>query len=158
GERDAFAQAWADRGVSLLVQLLPGEPLPDLGEPPPRALFVHDLLPALARRDLDALAALPAGAHAVWPLAAGLSDAPDTRARGLGRLREAGPATVQPVAVTLSPAAARRLAEGQPEDVFHALFHRESRPLREVARLVHAAGMSPWLTRLPAPGAPARAG
>lgn len=152
-ERDAFALAWLDLGVPLLVQLLPDEAPPEYA-----ALFVYDLLPALASGDLAALAALPAGSHAVWPLVAGLTDTPELLDRGLSRLCEAEVTTLQPVAISLDPNAARRLAEGHSEEVFHALFHREARSLREVARLVHAAGMSPWIPRPPAPGTPARAG
>lgn len=145
-ERDAAARALAAAGTPLLVQLFPGQASPDYP-----ATVVFDLLPALLAEDWQALATLPAGSAAVWPLVPGLSDEPWQLERGLMALASAGVEVVQPIAVSLDAAAARRLAEGRRDEAFHALFHREARPLRDIARAVHRRGFTPWLPR-PAAG------
>lgn len=101
---------------------------------------------------LDALDLLPPGAAALWPLVAGLTDAPDLLAAGLDRLAAAGVAVVQPFVPRLDPAGRRRLAEAAGGDAFDRLFHGSDADERAFARAAAARGLGFLLPRpLPRP-------
>lgn len=162
-ERDRAAAEVADRGTPVLVQLLPGEPAP----PGEGVVAVYDLLEPLLAGDLDALAALPAGTAAVWPLLAGLTDAEELRDEGVRRLAGAGVAVLQAVSPDLPPEDRRRLFESRPEgdrksaeadeeddeeELFTGIFHAPPPDPRPLARAAYAHGMAPFLPRpLPRP-------
>jgi hypothetical protein len=147
GQRLALARTHLALGTPVLLQRMPGEPPPEGG-----AAAVYDLLPALLAGEVEALGSVPAGAAAVWPLIAGLTDDPGAWQAGCERLAAAGAAAVQAVELSLSPRRRRRLAEGRGPEVFHALFHRPPRPEREFARCAHRFGLTPFLPRpLPRP-------
>jgi hypothetical protein len=136
----------------VLVHLLPGEEttVPNVTG----AAFVIDLLQLLLERDLGGLRRLPAGATAVWPLLPGLTDDPALWELGCRDLAAAGVRCVQGLALTLDPADRRQLAErwGGEEGTFDALFHREPRSERELARAAHRHGLAPFVARpLPRP-------
>ena len=151
--RDELAQSRLVAGTPVLVQLLPGEEttVPAVTG----AAFVFDLLQALLERDLGALRRLPAGSTAAWPLVPGLTDDPALWELGCRDLAAAGVRCVQAVALTLTPADRRLLAErwGGEEEAFDALFHREPRAERELARMAHRHGLAPFLPR-PLPRSP----
>ncbi len=145
--RQAVAEARLAEGTPVLWQLAPGEEAPVAG-----LTSVYDLLPALLDRDLAALARLPSGAAAAWPLVAGLTDDPGEWRRGCEVLAGAGVSVVQPLALELSPAASRRLAQGRGEQVFKALFHRAPSNARDFARVAAGFGLGVFLPRpLPRP-------
>jgi hypothetical protein len=150
--RDELARSLLVAGTPVLVQLLPGEEttVPAVTG----AAFVIDLLQALLERDLGVLRRLPAGATAVWPLLPGLTDDPALWELGCRDLAAAGVLCVQALALTLDPADRRQLADrwGGEEATFDALFHREPRSERELARAAHRHGFAPFLARpLPRP-------
>ena len=151
--RDELAQSRLVAGTPVLVQLLPGEEttVPAVTG----AAFVFDLLQALLERDLGALRRLPAGSTAAWPLVPGLTDDPALWELGCRDLAAAGVRCVQAAALTLTPADRRLLAErwGGEEEAFDALFHREPRAERELARMAHRHGLAPFLPR-PLPRSP----
>ncbi|HEX2165571.1 MAG TPA: hypothetical protein VHM02_16635, partial [Thermoanaerobaculia bacterium] len=100
----------------------------------------------------DALALLPPGGAALWPLVAGLTDAPALLAAGLDRLAAAGVAVVQPFVPRLDPAGRRRLAEAAGGDAFDRLFHGSDADERAFARAAAARGLGFLLPRpLPRP-------
>lgn len=142
--RDREVERLAAAGASLLVQLVPAP-----GEPPPPAgaTAIFDLLAPLAAGDLAPLAALPAGAVAVWPLVAGLTDDPELWRAGCRALAGAGVAVVQPVRPELPAADKRRLAEGRDDEVYTALFHRPAPDERAFAAVAHRAGLAPFVSR-----------
>lgn len=143
--RDALAALHAGFGTPVVVQLRPGD------APPAQGSAVYDLLPALLG-DLDLLSSLPRGSAAVWPLVAGLTDAPDLWQRGCALLARAGVRVVQPITPQLDAGSRRRLAEGRDGEVFHALFHRLPAPERDFARAAHRHGLGVFLDRpLPSP-------
>jgi len=148
-ERDDVARRHLDAGTPVLVHRLPGEPLP-----PEDAVALHDLLPALLHRDLAALAALPAGASAVWPLIAGCTDEPALWHDGCAALAAAGVAVVQSAVPQLTPVDRRRLAHGLDEAAFQRLFHGGEPDERAFARVAAAAGLAVFLPR-PLPRPPA---
>jgi hypothetical protein len=162
-ERDRAAAEVAARGTPVLAQLLPGEP-PPASE---GVVAVYDLLEPLLSGDLDALAALPPGAAALWPLVAGLTDSEELRDEGVRRLARAGVAVLQAVSPELPPEDRRRLFEGRAEggspgaapadeegeaeddELFAGIFHAPLPDPRPLARAAHAAGMAPFLLRPP---------
>lgn len=145
--RRAVAQAHLAAGTPVLWQLAPGDEAP-----PPGVTALVDLLPALLDGDLDALAGLPQGAAAVWPLAAGLTDDPGFCRQGCQRLLAAGVLLVQPLPLELPPESCRKLAEGRGEQVFKALFHRQPPSARDFARVAAGLGLDVFLPRpLPTP-------
>jgi len=146
--RDELARGHLARGTPVLAQCLAGDPLPPAG-----CVVVHDLLPTLLDRDLDALAALPPGAVCAWPLLPGLTDPPELVSAGLDRLAAAGAAVVQPAVPRLAAAERRRLAESYGEEAaFDALFHGPPPDDRRLAAAVAARGMAVFLQRpLPRP-------
>jgi hypothetical protein len=153
--RDELARARLVGGTPVLVQLLPGEEttVPAVTG----AAFVIDLLHVLLERDLGTLRQLPAGATVVWPLIPGLTDDPALWELGCRDLAAAGVRCVQALAPALGAADRRKLAERwggrEGEDsAFDALFHREPRSERELARAAHRHGLAPFLPRpLPRP-------
>jgi hypothetical protein len=150
--RDELAQARLVAGTPVLVHLLPGEEttVPNVTG----AAFVIDLLQLLLERDLGGLRRLPAGVTAVWPLLPGLTDDPALWELGCRDLAAAGVRCVQGLALTLDPADRRQLAErwGGEDGAFDALFHREPRSERELARAANRHGLAPFVARpLPRP-------
>jgi hypothetical protein len=122
------------------VQLFPGEPAR------PAAWVVYDLLHPLLARDLDPLASLPAGASAVWPLVAGITDDPALWNDGLARLAAAGVRHVQPLALALTPTDKRWLAD-QSEGTFGVLFHGSSPSERSFAAVARPLGVRVFAPR-----------
>jgi len=168
-ERLRFAGELARGGAPVLVQVaVTGEAVAGRTSPDrltavdqAGAVVVFDPLPALIGSGVDAaLAAVAAasngipGAAAVWPLIAGVSDSEDDAARAAEALAAAGLAAVQPLALRLTPAQRRRLAEAGGA-AFDALFHRPAPPERPFARAAAAAGLAPFLPR-PLPRPPLR--
>ena len=168
-ERLRVAERLAGAGAPVLVQApVSGEPA--TGQPPASALvlladagatILFDPLPALlgsgpeaALAAVGGTAAGLAGATAVWPLVAGLTDAHGDPARAAEALAAAGLAAVQPLALRLTPAQRRRLAEAGGA-AFDDLFHRPPPEERPFARAVAAAGLAPILPR-PLPRPPLR--
>lgn len=117
-DRDRLAEQLTDAGISVLLQLRPEETTAAA-----EAHVVIDLLPPLLAGDLGALAKLPAGSTAVWPLIPGLTDPPELWEEGCEYLAHAGVRCVQPLVLELTSQHRRRLAEGRDDDVFDALFH-----------------------------------
>ena len=74
----------------------------------------------------------------------GLTDDPALWELGCRDLAAAGVRCVQALALTLTPADRRRLAErwGGEEESFDALFHREPRAERDFARAAHRHGLA----------------
>lgn len=157
--RRSLARHHARRGTPVLVQRIAGDPVGERGDPEtdPEVgiLTVFDLLSPLLEGELEALALLPAGAVAVWPLLPGLTDDPGLWSEGCRRLAAAGVAVVQAVSPALLPGDRRRLAEGRDEDVFQALFHRAPPPSRDFVRVAWRHGLAPFLER-PLPRSPLR--
>jgi hypothetical protein len=162
GWRDALAERALAFGTPVLLQLLPGDEtrLPR----PPRpgelgAVVVIDLLAALLPGGALAGDRLPplslTAAAAVWPLLPGITDDPELWERSCERLAAAGPECLQAMVPAFGPGDRRRLAQGQPEGAFAALFHRQHRQPpaeREFARAAHRHGLAPFLSRpLPRP-------
>jgi hypothetical protein len=146
--RDRWVERGAAAGVPVLVQLLPGQEAPRLAG----VFAVYDLLDALLRGDLAALAGLPPGSTAVWPLVAGITSAPELVARGCERLAAAGVTAVQALALDLDPAARRELAARGGDAVFDRLFHAPPASERSFARAAHRHGLRPFAARPPLPG------
>lgn len=146
--RHLLAAARLAEGTPVLWQLEPGGDVPPAG-----ATAVYDLLGALLGGELEALTRLPAGAAVLWPLLGGLTDDLAVWEEGCARLAAAGVGVVQGRALALSPLSARRLSEGRPAEVYHALFHREPPSERSFARVAARHGFAPFLPR-PLPRAP----
>jgi hypothetical protein len=108
---------------------------------------VYDLLATLLAGDLDALAALPAGATAVWPLVAGVTDDPAMWRSALERLVGAGVRHVQPLALALTPRDRRRFAEAGRQEAFDALFHGAAPSERAFAAAARSAGAGVFAPR-----------
>lgn len=123
-----------------LVQLLPGQPAR------PAAWLVYDLLQPLLARDLEPLESLPAGASAVWPLVAGITDDPAMWRQGLARLAAAGVRHVQPLALALEPGDRRWLADHR-EGTFGALFHGPVPSERSFAAVARPLGVRVFAPR-----------
>lgn len=153
--RDALLHAHLARGAPVLVQTV----LPEL--PPssiaPGATLVLDPLAQLLEapaEPLDPGGSAAAGTVLVWPLIAGITDGEELWERALAPLAAAGIECIVPLALQLSPAERRCLADGVDEDAYHALFHRPPPSERPFARYVHRRfGASPFLAR-PLPRAP----
>ncbi len=130
-----------------LVQLLPGEPAPQ------GCWTVIDLLQPLLARDLSSLAALPAGASAVWPLIPGVTDSEALWHDGLSRLAGAGLRHVQPLTLALAPADRRWIAERVEEAAYGPLFHGSPPAERRFAAAARSHGVRAFAARpLPAGG------
>lgn len=143
--RNRLAASLAESGVEVLVQLAAAEPLPI--EEEERIFRVHDLLEPLLSGELDRLGRTPSGATAVWPLIAGRTDLPEDWEEGCAILKAAGVRTVQGVAVEISPQVRRRLAEGQDEEIFDALFHGQTPSERHFSRIARANGLESFVRR-----------
>ena len=156
-QRDRLAERFAGFGTPVLVQALPGEEV--AAAVVEAATVVFDLTAAVlawsgigGRRAVRALDPLPPGAAAVWPLIAGLTDAPELVAAGLDALAAAGAEVVQPVVPRLAAADRRRLAEEAGEEAFDRLFHGGDPDERAFARAAAARGLGFLLPRpLPRP-------
>ncbi len=148
--RDRWAAGLIESGTPVLIQLEPGSEATV-----PGARIVYDLLAPLLAGDIAPLSALPAGAHAVWPLIPGFTDSPELWDLGCAALARAEVACVQPLTVELAPADRRRLAELGGEAVFEILFHGAPPPERDFARCATGHGLAAFVPR-PAGVGPAR--
>ncbi len=145
GERDRLAVELAEAGTPVLVELRPGE-----DPPAAEAEVIYDLAAALLEGDLGRLAALPAGAFAVWPLIAGLTDRPEAWEEGCALLAAAGVCGVQPLVVDLDPVVRRCLAEERDDEaLFDALFHGQPPSEREFSQVAAGHGLAAFLPRPP---------
>jgi hypothetical protein len=184
--RTCIIEAAAAAGAPLLTQivgdLLVGGPAlaapswRELGDLPPNATVVIDLLDSLVRqsallrqelgesRQPDLPLEPPAfqDATLVWPLVTGWTDQPRVLEAAMACLAEAGARRVVPRALDLSAADRRLLAErlqsAWPE-AFDAVFHGDEAPPDTPAfrKAAEVAGLESRLPRpLPAPPLPAR--
>jgi hypothetical protein len=151
--RDRLASRHAGRGTPVLVQLLPGDPLPNVEGPciavldlTAEALFSKAL--TWPEGDVQSVAA------AVWPLLPGV-DSLGARADLLATLVAAGVGTLQAVTLELDPRQLRELAEDLPEERYLPLFHGNPPDAGDAARAAIAAGLRPLLPR-PLPRPPLR--
>ncbi|HEX2466047.1 MAG TPA: hypothetical protein VHR17_15595 [Thermoanaerobaculia bacterium] len=136
--RDALVASLALRGVPALVQLVAGEAF-DSGAAP--ETIVIDPLEALLERRLEVLDEVPPRAVVLWPLIAGLTDDEAQWSEACARLRAAGAACVQPLALELDPAERRELAGGEIEgSVYSRLFHGRAASERRFAALAASHG------------------
>ena len=149
GERDALARSRLDDGTPVLVQLAPGEP------PPAGAVPIYDLLEPLLAGELARLSDVPAGAAAVWPLIAGVSDDPRAWREGCERLAAAGATCLQALGLDLTPGERRALAARGGQRAFEELFHGPPPAERDLAAVAAAAGLRPFMAR-PLPRPPQR--
>lgn len=148
-ERDALARARLAAGTPVVVQVAPGE------TPPAGATAVCDLLEPLLAGELDRLREVAAGAAAVWPLIAGVTDDPRSWREGCARLAEAGVSCLQALALDLTPGERRALAAAGGGRAFDELFHAPPPAERDLAVVAAAAGLAPFLERpLPRPPLP----
>jgi hypothetical protein len=161
-ERDRAANRLLESGVPLLVQRIPGESVaPQTAAVGLPAVLetIYDLAEPLLAGDLERLRQIPAGAAAVWPLIAAVTDAAEIRDRGCELLAAAGVRSVQPLAVELDPVTRRSLAEERgDEGVFAALFHGPPPSERDFARAAHGHGLEVFLRRPPTGFSPRRIG
>ncbi len=141
-ERHRLVERLSASGTPVLLQLLPGEAA--LTGP---ATLVYDLLIPLLEGRLEALTELPAGSGAVWPLIAGLTDQPELGQEGCELLAAAGVGFVQPLTLELTPILRRRLAEGQSDRVYDALFHGPPPAERALARVAASHGLETFMPR-----------
>ena len=115
-DRNRLAMELVSVGVPVLMQVVPGDTVPD------GATAVYDLLGSLLAGEPERLAKLPQGANAVWPMIPGISDYPEVWDEGLDYLEAVGVECVQPILLDLSPVARRKLAEGRSEGSFRRSF------------------------------------
>jgi hypothetical protein len=141
GERLELIASLVADGTPVLAQCLRGEAAP------PGATAVYDLLRDLVEGSLDALAELPPGSCAVWPLIAGVTDAPESWERGCALLAAARVAVVQPLVLELDPQARRQLADSAAHADYARLFHGLPPSERAFSVLAHRAGLQPFLER-----------
>jgi hypothetical protein len=150
GERGALARARLAHGTPVLLQLLPGE-----SAAVPGATAVYDLLEPVLAGELPRLSELPAGAAAVWPLIAGVTDDPRVWRAGCARLAEAGVVCLQALALDLTPGERRLLAARGGPRAFDELFHAPPPAERDLAAVAAGFGLRPFVTRpLPRPPLP----
>lgn len=150
--RDRLARETLEGGVPVLAQFPPGQT-----GPPEGCRLVVDLSGHLLAGQNLRLPGLPAEVTAVWPLISGLTDGPERIRAGLEELAASGIDGVQGVALELTPADRRRLAELGGEDTFHRLFHGERPSERQFAAVAAAFGFKPFGERpLPAEWRPER--
>ncbi len=141
-QRRELATRMTDAGTPVVVQHLPNE-APMVEGP----AAVYDLLEALLARDYDALAGVPAGATAIWPLIGGYTDDASSWQTGLGHLADAGVGCVQGIAADLSPGDRRRLVNEAGEAGFEALFHGPVPSERRFAQAVADFGLAAFADR-----------
>lgn len=145
--RNDLAARLAAPGTPILVQLRPGEHVPEAD-----VTILWDPTAALLGGDLDALALLPPSSSLLWPLIPGVTDDPDFVTAGCRILAAAGAAVVQAVVPSLTPAERRRWADERDETAFDRLFHGPAPEVRAFARIAHCCGLAPFLPRpLPRP-------
>ncbi len=148
--RAELAAACVAAGTPVLLQRRAGLD----GESVDGATEVWDLLPALLDGDRPELWEVPPGAHCVWPLVAGLTEADEVVAAGLERLAAAGADVVQAITLELSAPAKRRLAEAGDSQRFDRLFHAPRPSERDFARQAAARGFGSFLDRPLGDGSP----
>jgi len=151
--RDRLAERHARRGTPVLVQVLPGDPMPEgLRE----AVVVVDLLPLLLARYAGAAVAPPAegawrGAVALWPLLPAVGNAAAAR-EVLPIVSRSGARWLHPVSIGLSGRQLRELAEGVEEARYLDLFHGVPPEPRAIAAIGIEHALEPLLPRpLPRP-------
>jgi hypothetical protein len=138
--RDRVATAHRDRGTPVVVQVLPGEPGPEV----PCLVVLDPLLPIAKGEPIEA--GVP---NLLWPLVPGRTAAIDL---------PGGIHHVLPVALDPSPPELRRLAETLPDpEEGWALFHRRPPTPAEALARLRELGIQPFLPRpLPDPPWPGR--
>ncbi len=150
-ERERWAAGLIESGTPVLIQLEPGCEVAV-----PGARIVYDLLRSLLAGDPAPLSALPAGAHAVWPLIPGFTDSPELWDRGCAALARAEVSGVQPLAVELTPDDRRQLTELGGEGAFEILFHGPPLSERDFARCAAGYGLAAFVSRPRGVGSPRR--
>jgi hypothetical protein len=124
-------------GVSVVVQLLPGEPVP-VGEGP----VVFDLTLSLLERKLARLSQVVRGSWAVWPLIPGLTDERELWEEGLGHLARARVVGVHGLAPDLSAVQRRKLSAYGKVRSYRRLFHAGHPSVEAFARLTASHGLA----------------
>ena len=153
--RDRLAAQHAARGAPVLVQLVPGDPLPSVpAEAAAGVVVVLDLLSvALAEERTMPRAQLSGAAAAVWPLLPGSDPAAsDALAAAVG---DAGVAVLQAMPLELSGRDRRSLGESLSEERYLRLFHGEAPSSLALAKAAVRHGLLPLLPR-PLPRPPLR--
>lgn len=151
--RDRLAARHAARGTPVLVQVLPGDPLP---APVEGVVVVWDLLPLALEPRGQLAARVTASLHrggdaAAWPLAAGLGEeeAFDELAAAVAG---AGVPVLQGVMLELSGRDRRSLGAALGEERYLRLFHGDPPAVGSLARAAARGGLLPLLPRrLPRP-------
>lgn len=139
-----------ERGPNLfLLQLFPGQVVP------PRVWAVYDILEELISGKMDHLEDVVGGSSVVWPLLSGLTDTEELWEDGLDRLVGAGVHHVQPMALDLTPADRRYLAERAESAAFDRLFHAASPSERAFSSFAAQLGIEAFAER-PQPELPQR--
>lgn len=151
GWRDRLAAALVERGLAVLVQLLPEQAAPRAAG----AIVCLDPLPGLLAGHGAAAVTLPAGGVVAYGLIAGRTDSRELLAATAERLAAAGAATLVPLAVELTPRQKRLLA-GDDERAFERLFHGPPPSERAAARVVADRRLTPFFDRPPLGGRPDR--
>jgi hypothetical protein len=134
-------------GVSIVVQLLPGEPVP-VGEGP----VVFDLTMPLLDRRLARLSQVVPGSWAVWPLLPGLTDEEELWEEGLAHLAKARAVGVHGLAPDLSAVQRRRLSVHGKVRSYRRLFHAGHPRVEAFARLTASHGLAFFPERPRGPG------
>lgn len=132
--RDRVVAAHRDRGAPVLVQLLPGEPAPEVP-----GLLARDLLLPVLRGEEIRAADLDLSTCGIWPLLPGSTAELDL---------PPGTSRVLPLALELDPKQRRALAEELPDpDRGWGLFHGEPPSLEESLEVLFDRGIHPYLPR-----------
>jgi hypothetical protein len=150
GEPGEAGEPGAVLVLDLLAALLPGGDIGDIGDVGEDGLPALGVAGAAGLAALAPLAPLAPVAAAVWPLLRGITDDPRLWERYCERLAAAGLPCLQALVPAFGPGDRRRLAQGQPEGAFAALFHRQhGQPPaeRDFARVAHRRGLAPFLPR-----------
>lgn len=142
-ERERWVVDLERSGSEALLQVDAEEAL----EPAATAWRVTDLLPWLLAGEPERAEELPLGIAVALPLVPGISAQPADWAPWLAALARAGRRTVLGVAVDLTPADRRRLADLAGEERWQAIFHADPPTERDFARAVAAAGLRPLALR-----------
>ncbi|MGH9379916.1 MAG: hypothetical protein ACRD2Z_04810 [Thermoanaerobaculia bacterium] len=149
--RDALVDGLVSAGAPIVAQRLPGE------AKGAESLSLYDLTEPLLAGDAEALADVPAGAWALWPLIPGRTDTAELIGPGLQVLATAGVQGVLSAVVELAPRQRRLLAEEGDEEAFAALFHGQAADERDFHQRVVTHGLGVFPPR-PLPAAPGVAG
>jgi len=118
---------------------------------PEGVIPVWDLLPVLTGDLPWPPGPLPAGGVALWPLAPGLGEEPESWEEDLARLAAAGVGALLGAVLELTPSDRRELASRRGEPFSGPLFHGTAPDWRLFARRVRASGLA-W--GMPRPAAP----